>query len=276
MIYPNGTADVNHFHAAGGTAFLISELLDAGLLHSDTTTVAGAGLDAYRREPTLDGTMLAYRPGPGRSADPGVLRPAADPFAPDGGLRVLHGNLGRAVMKVSALANEHRCVEAPAAVFDDQHDFLAAFERGELDRDLVAVIRYQGPSANGMPELHKLVPALGVLQDRGYRVALVTDGRMSGASGKIPAAIHLTPEAAAGGPLAKLVDGDVIRIDATSGCLKAQLSDAQLATRPVHGTAPDDAAWMGTGRELFAAFRRHAGSTEHGASVIPRLPESVH
>ncbi|MGH3158566.1 MAG: dihydroxy-acid dehydratase, partial [Streptosporangiaceae bacterium] len=184
--------------------------------------------------------------------------------------------LGRAVMKVSALATGQRCVEAPAAVFDDQHEFLAAFERGELDRDFVAVIRYQGPSANGMPELHKLIPALGVLQDRGHRVALVTDGRMSGASGKIPAAIHLTPEAAADGPIAKIVDGDIIRIDAASSCLNAQISDAQLRARPVSGAAPDDAAWMGTGRELFAAFRRHAGATEHGASVIPRLPERVH
>jgi len=198
-IYPNGSADVNHFHAAGGTAYLIGELLDAGLLHPDVKTVAGHGLDAYRREPVLDGHTLTYREGPVTTLDTEVLRPVEAPFAADGGLRMLQGNLGRAVTKVSAVAAEHRVIEAPAAVFDDQHDFLAAFDAGELDHDLVAVIRYQGPSANGMPELHKLTPALGVLQDRGHQVALVTDGRMSGASGKIPAAIHLTPEAAAHG-----------------------------------------------------------------------------
>ena len=173
-------------------------------------------------------------------------------------------------MKVSAVAAEHRSVEAPAAVFDDQHDFLAAFSRGELNRDFVAVIRYQGPSANGMPELHKLIPALGALQDRGHRVALVTDGRMSGASGKVPAAIHLTPEAAAGGPIARIRSGDVIRIDATADLLDLLLGDEQLGARPVEGQAPDDASWTGTGRELFASFRRHVGSAEHGASVIPQ------
>ena len=274
-IYPNGPADVNHFHAAGGTAFLISELLAAGLLHPDVSTVAGGGLDAYRRAPALDGAALAYRPGPARSADPGVLRPAADPFAPDGGLQMLRGNLGHAVMKVSAVAAEHRSVEAPAAVFDDQHDFLAAYQRGELHRDLVAVIRYQGPSANGMPELHKLIPALGALQDRGHRVALVTDGRMSGASGKVPAAIHLTPEAAAGGPLARIRSGDVIRVDAAAGRLDVLAASAELAARPVQGPAADGAGWAGTGRELFASFRQLVGAAEHGASVIPRLPEST-
>jgi phosphogluconate dehydratase len=267
-IYPNGPADVNHFHAAGGTAFLIGELLDAGLLHPDARTVAGPGLDAYRREPVLDGGGLGYRPGPRRSADPGVLRPVADPFAPDGGLRMLRGNLGRAVMKVSAVASAHLQVQAPAAVFDDQHDFIAAFERGELHRDLVAVIRYQGPSANGMPELHKLIPALGSLQDRGYRVALVTDGRMSGASGKVPAAIHLTPEAAAGGPLARVRDGDLIRVDAVAGVLDVLVGAGELTARPARGRAPDDASWSGTGRELFAAFRRQVGPADRGASVI--------
>lgn len=274
-IYPNGPADVNHFHAAGGTAFLIGELLDAGLLHPDVRTVAGRGLDAYRLEPVLDGAALAYRPGPARSADPGVLRPVADPFAPDGGLRMLRGKLGRAVMKVSAVADEHRFIEAPAAVFDDQHEFLAAFDRGELHRDFVAVVRYQGPSANGMPELHKLIPALGALQDRGYRVALVTDGRMSGASGKVPAAIHLTPEAASGGPIAKVVDGDLIRVDAATGILDVMVGEEHLGARQVQGKAPDDASWAGTGRELFAAFRRHVGPAEHGASVIPAPGASV-
>jgi len=274
-IYPNGPADVNHFHAAGGTAFLISELLAAGLLHPDVTTVAGTGLDAYRHEPVLDGDRLTRRPGPGCSADPEVLRPAADPFAPDGGLRVLQGNLGRAVMKVSAVAGEHLCIQAPAAVFDDQHEFLAAFSRGELNRDLVAVIRYQGPSANGMPELHKLTPALGALQDRGYRVALVTDGRMSGASGKVPAAIHLTPEAAAGGPISKIADGDIVHLDATSGTLNVGVGEVQLRARPVQGTVPGETSWTGTGRELFAAFRRHVGAAERGASIIPQPLETT-
>jgi phosphogluconate dehydratase len=291
-IYPNGPADVNHFHAAGGTAFLIGELLDAGLLHPDVRTVAGRGLDAYRLEPTLDGASLdsitldgttldgtspdgaalAYRPGPDSSADKDVLRPAADPFDSDGGLRMLKGNLGRAVMKVSAVADEHQFVEAPAAVFGDQHEFLAAFDRGELYRDLVAVVRYQGPSANGMPELHKLIPALGALQDRGHRVAIITDGRMSGASGKVPAAIHLTPEAAAGGPIAKIQDGDIIRIDASSGSLEVLVPGEQLDARHVQGEAPDEASWAGTGRELFASFRRHVGATELGASVIIPQP----
>ena len=274
-IYPNGPADVNHFHAAGGTAFLISELLDAGLLHEDVATVAGRGLDAYRLEPILDGAALAYREAPAKSADTDVLRSVADPFAPDGGLRMLRGNLGRAVMKVSAVASEHQLVEAPAAVFDGQHEFLAAYDRGELNRDFVAVVPYQGPSANGMPELHKLIPALGALQDRGYQVALVTDGRMSGASGKVPAAIHLTPEAAAGGPITKIADGDVVRLDATAGLLDVLLCDEQLGARPVHGKAPDDASWTGTGRELFASFRHHVGATERGASVIPQLPEAA-
>jgi phosphogluconate dehydratase len=274
-IYPNGPADVNHFHAAGGTAFLISELLDAGLLHSDVMTVAGPGLDAYRLEAVLDGAALGYRPGPDRSADKDVLRPAADPFDSHGGLRMLQGNLGRAVMKVSAVASEHWQVEAPAVVFDDQDEFMAAYGRGELARDFVAVVRYQGPSANGMPELHKLIPALGALQDRGHRVALITDGRMSGASGKVPAAIHLTPEAASDGPIAKIHDGDVVRIDATSGLLEVRVSDEQLAARRPQGKALDEESWTGTGRELFASFRRHVGAAESGASVLPQPLEST-
>jgi len=274
-IYPNGPADVNHFHAAGGTAFLIGELLSEGLLHPDVTTVAGTGLDAYRREPVLAGGTLDYRPAPPASADTEVLRPASDPFAPDGGLRMLKGNLGHAVMKVSAVEPAHRVTEAPAVVFDDQHEFLAAFDRGELARDFVAVVRYQGPSANGMPELHKLIPSLGSLLDRGYQVALVTDGRMSGASGKVPAAIHLTPEAAAGGPLARVQDGYLIRVDAASGTVSVDVDDAELADRPVKGAAPDEAAWAGTGRELFASFRRSVGAAEAGASVIPHLLENA-
>jgi phosphogluconate dehydratase len=274
-IYPNGSADVNHFHAAGGTAFLIGELLDAGLLHPDVQTVAGCGLDAYRRDPALEGHTLTYRAGPVTSLDTGVLRPVAAPFAADGGLRVLQGNLGSAVIKVSAVANQHHVIQAPAAVFDDQHDFLAAFDAGQLDGDLVAVIRYQGPSANGMPELHKLTPALGVLQDRGHQVALVTDGRMSGASGKIPAAIHLTPEAAAGGPIGRIRDGDLVRLNAIEGTLDVLVSDAAFAGREVTGVALDDAGWSGTGRELFASFRRQVGPADLGASVISPRPAEV-
>jgi phosphogluconate dehydratase len=268
-VYPNGGADVNHFHAAGGTAFLIGQLLDAGLLHADVSTVAGPGLDRYREEPflTADGEV-EWRPGPGRSLDPGVLRPVAEPFSADGGLRVLRGPLGQAVTKVSAVAAQHRVVEAPAVVFDDQAELVRAFERGELDRDLVAVVRYQGPRANGMPELHKLTPVLGALQDRGHRVALVTDGRMSGASGKVPAAIHVTPEAAAGGPLARVRDGDLILLDTDAGVLDLAVPAAELAGRPALGAPPSEEEWVGTGRELFGVFRRAAGDASTGAAVF--------
>lgn len=269
-IYPNGPADVNHFHAAGGTAYLIGELLDAGLLHADVQTVAGPGLHRYRAEPVLatDGA-LAYRSGPEGSHDRTVLRPVADPFASDGGLRVLDGNVGQAVIKVSAVAPEHHVIEANAAVFDDQQAFLAAFDAGRLDRDLVAVLRYQGPAANGMPELHKLTPVLGVLQDRGYRVALVTDGRMSGASGKIPAALHVSPEAAAGGVIGLIRDGDPIRLDAAAGRLDVLISPNDLLSRKPGAMAASE--WRGTGRELFAAFRQHVGPAHMGASVIPAV-----
>ncbi|TXI35470.1 MAG: phosphogluconate dehydratase, partial [Aquipseudomonas alcaligenes] len=216
-VYPNGKADINHFHAAGGTALLIRELLDVGLLHEDVATVAGPGLRRYTEEPFLDGEHLVWRAGATGSLDESILRPAARPFSPEGGLRLLQGNLGRAVMKVSAVAAEHQVVEAPARVFHDQAELAAAFQAGELDRDVVAVVRFQGPRCNGMPELHKLTPFLGVLQDRGYQVALVTDGRMSGASGKVPAAIHVCPEACDGGPLARVRDGDLIRVDGRTG-----------------------------------------------------------
>ena len=270
-VYPNGPADINHFHAAGGVPFVIGELLDAGLLHPDVETVAGFGLGRYRDEPYLDEAgRLAWRPAPSATGDEGVLRPVDQAFAPDGGIRVLDGGLGRAVMKVSAVAPEHRVVTAPARVFDDQSHFLAAFERGDLDGDLVAVVRHQGPRANGMPELHKLVPALGVLMDRGHRVALVTDGRMSGASGKVPAAIHCTPEAAAGGPLSRVRDGDVVRLDAETGRLDV---DVDLGDRdpwiPAHAT-------HGTGRELFAAFRDRVGRPDAGASVFTADREAVY
>ena len=262
-IYPNGGADVNHFHAAGGMAFLTRELLDAGLLHPDVTTVAGPSLYAYAREPGLDGETLVWRDAVSQSLDEDILRPASNPFQPEGGLRSLAGGLGRAVIKTSAVQLQNQVVEAPARVFHDQNDFLAAFKRGELDADFVAVVRFQGPKANGMPELHSLTPALSLLQDRGRKVALVTDGRMSGASGKVPAAIHLTPEAAAGGPIAKLRDGDVIRLDAPAGRLEVH---ADLAARePVRFTQPQH----GLGRELFAPFRAMVGEAEHGASIFP-------
>ncbi len=268
-IYPNGKADVNHFHAAGGIAFLVHTLLRAGLLHEDVQTIVGRGLSLYTREPVLRGDDLTWEEGPKASLDLDVLRPADAPFSADGGLKVLTGPLGTAVMKTSAVAAEHHVVTAPALVFDDQADFLAAFAAGQLDgRDLVAVIRYQGPAANGMPELHKLTPALGVLQDRGQRVAIVTDGRMSGASGKVPAAIHVTPEAALGGLLSRIVDGDIITVDAVSGRLLVA-DEAEVRSRPATGRAPEGAEFAGTGRELFAAFRATVGPADAGASVFP-------
>ena len=271
-IYPNGTADINHFVAAGGTPFLIHTLLKHGYLHDDVLTVSGRGLWRHTREARLDGDAVVWEEGPKSSLDTSVLRPADDPFAPDGGLRMLAGRLGRAVVKTSAVKPEHRVVTAPAMVFDDQADFLAAFAEGELDgRDLVAVIRYQGPAANGMPELHKLMPALGVLQDRGQRVAIVTDGRMSGASGKVLAAIHVTPEAALGGPLGRVLDGDLISVDAETGLLDLDVPDAEFERRPTTGRAPYDVEWAGTGRELFAGFRAIVGTAETGASVIRPL-----
>ncbi|MBB5959938.1 phosphogluconate dehydratase [Saccharothrix tamanrassetensis] len=273
-VYPNGGADINHFQAAGGVQFLIGTLLDAGLLHADVRTVAGDGLDRYRQEPTLVEGVLTWRDGPGRSLDTDVLRPASDPFAADGGLRMLSGNLGRAVIKVSAVKPEHRVVQAPARVFTSQEAFSAAFQAGELERDVVVVVRQQGPQANGMPELHKLTPALGVLMDRGFRVALVTDGRMSGASGKIPAAIQLTPEAAVGGPLARVRDGDVLRLDAETGTLEALVDPAELASRDLVDFPPDAQAWTGTGRELFAALRRSVGPADRGASVFGPIAAS--
>jgi phosphogluconate dehydratase len=267
-IYPNGQADVNHFHAAGGMAFLVRELLEAGLLHEDVTTVAGPGLARYTEEPHLNQAgEAAWREGPTVSGDTTILATAAAPFAPDGGLRVLHGDLGRAVIKVSAVKPEHRVVEAPAIVFEDQDQLLAAFKAGKLDRDFIAVVRFQGPRANGMPELHKLTPTLGLLQDRGRQVALVTDGRMSGASGKVPAAIHVTPESAEGGPLARVRDGDVIRLDAEAGTLEIKVDPITFARRPL-ATYDAHANAFGTGRELFEIFRRNAGRAEHGASVF--------
>ncbi len=265
-VYPNGAGDVNQFHAAGGMAFLIRELLDAGLLHEDVETVAGPGLRRYQQEPYLRDDALAWREGPAQSLDATILRPVSAPFDHEGGLRLLKGNLGRSVIKISAVAPAHRMVEAPARVFDDQEDFLAAFQRGELDRDVVAVVRFQGPKANGMPELHGLSPPLSVLQDRGRRVALVTDGRMSGASGKVPAAIHVTPESADGGPLAKVRDGDIIRLDAEAGVLEARVDAQTWAERPLAACGRGPA--RGFGRELFAPMRAAVGPAEKGASAL--------
>ena len=263
-VYPNGLADVNHFHAAGGLQFLIGELLDAGLLHPDAKTVAGDGLQAYRQEPKLDAGRLVWTAGPSASLNDKIVRPAADPFQPTGGLRQLSGNLGRGVIKVSAVAPERHVIEAPARIFHDQDAVKAAFKAGEFTTDTVVVVRFQGPQANGMPELHTLTPLLTVLQDRGLKMALVTDGRMSGASGKVPAAIHVSPEAACGGPLAKLQDGDVIRLDAVAGTLEVK---ADLSTRVP--AQPDlSANGFGIGRELFEPFRRNVGTAETGAAVV--------
>jgi len=263
-IYPNGSADVNHFHAAGGMGLLIGELLDAGLLHEDVTTVAGnAGLARYREEPYLLDDTLAWRPAPQQSLDRNVVAPLAEPFRSQGGLAVLDGNLGRAVMRTTAVADEHLYIEAPARVFDDQQVLLDAFRDGHLNEDFVAVVRYQGPRANGMPELHKLTPALGVLQDRGYRVALVTDGRMSGASGKVPAALHVTPECSVGGALARVRNGDTIVLDAGGGVLEARVPADEWAQRHIEG--PDlERNRHGFGRELFEVFRANAASAEAG------------
>ena len=264
-VYPNGKADINHFHAAGGTAVLIRELLDAGLLHENVATVAGQGLRRYTEEPFLDGERLVWRAGAGASLDENILRPVARPFSPEGGLRLLDGNLGRGVMKLSAVAPERHVIEAPARVFHDQQALAEAFQAGELDRDFVAVVRFQGPRCNGMPELHKLTPFLGVLQDRGYKVALVTDGRMSGASGKVPAAIHVCPEAFDGGPLARVRDDDLIRVDGRTGELRVLVDAAEFAAREL---APAPAAEIGTGRELFAFMRASFSPAEQGASAF--------
>jgi len=266
-IYPNGGADVNHFHAAGGIGFLIRELIRSGLLHQDTITVMGQGLEAYTQEPWLSAEGLQWRPAPEASGDREVLRPITDPFGADGGLKVLRGNLGRAVIKTSAVQPQHRVVEAPARVFNDQEDVIEAFKAGELARDCVVVVRYQGPRANGMPELHQLTPTLTSLQSKGFKVALVTDGRMSGASGAVPAAIHVTPECLAGGPLEKVQDGDIIHLDSYTGVLEARVPDEVLRNRPV--TRPDlSRNDYGVGRELFATFRAAAGDAEAGAASL--------
>ncbi len=262
-IYPSGSGDVNQFHAAGGMAFAIATLLAAGLLHQDIITVGGDSLEDYAREPTLDGEDLAWRDAPAASRDETMLRSASNPFNAEGGMRLVQGNLGRATFKTSAVDPSRWTIEAPARIFTDQDAVLAAFKAGELNCDVVVVVRFQGPKANGMPELHKLTPVLGVLQDQGFSVALVTDGRMSGASGKVPAAIHVSPEALGGGPLAKLRDGDIVKLCAERGELVAMVNDDEWRAREPARPPPPP---FGTGRELFALMRERADVAERGAS----------
>ena len=273
-IYPNGEADVNHFQAAGGPGFVIRELLDAGLAHEDVNTILGRGLRAHCKEPFLgeDGKVV-FRDVAEKSGDEAVLRPASNPFANNGGMVLVQGNLGRAVMKISAVKPEYHVVEAPAITFDSQEDFMQRYKDGLLNRDFVAVIRFQGPRANGMPELHALTPALSNLQDAGFKVAMVTDGRMSGASGKVPAAIHVSPEILAGGPLGLVRDGDIIRVDATSGTLEALVTDTVWAARGM-ASADLSKSHIGMGRELFAMFRSHSSPAEEGAATFP-LPSPI-
>ncbi|MGO6852924.1 phosphogluconate dehydratase [Rhizobium beringeri] len=267
-VYPNGLADVNHFQAAGGMGFLIKELLKHGLVHDDVRTVFGQGLAAYTVDARLgENGAVVREPSPEKSVDPKVLSSIETPFQANGGLKMLRGNLGKAVIKISAVKPERHIIEAPAIIFHSQQELQDAFKEGKLNRDFIAVVRFQGPKANGMPELHKLTPPLGVLQDRGFRVALLTDGRMSGASGKVPAAIHVTPEAVDGGPIARIREGDIIRLDAIKGTLELLVDAADLAERePVTVDLSDNE--FGMGRELFAPFRRAVGPSDQGASVL--------
>jgi len=264
-VYPNGLADVNHFHAAGGLSFMIGELLDAGLLHEDVITIMGKGLSHYRQEPKLSGEDIEFRPVSGNSENEKILRPVKTPFQPSGGLKKLDGNLGSAMIKISAVAQERHIIEAPARIFETQLAVKEAFKNNSITSDTILVVRFQGPQANGMPELHGLTPVLAVLQDRGLRVALVTDGRMSGASGKVPSAIHLSPEAAVGGPISKLRDGDMIRLDARSGAL--MVLEPDFENRPVQ-TADLTGNHHGTGRELFDMFRNNVGLATAGAGIV--------
>ncbi|AKQ41638.1 6-phosphogluconate dehydratase [Aurantiacibacter atlanticus] len=267
-IYPNGAGDVNDFHSAGGMAYVVRELIGTGLLHKDVVTVWTSDLDAYAKQPVLVDEGLDWKAAPQESSDPEILRPARTPFSPDGGMRLLSGNLGRAVFKTSAVDPERWTIEAPVRIFSGQDEVVKAFEAGELDCDLIVIVRFQGPCANGMPELHKLMPPLGVLQDRGYKIALVTDGRMSGASGKVPSAIHLSPEALDGGPLAKLRDGDIVRLSAEEGLLSASVSEAEWNSRD---PAIPPLQAPGLGRELFAMMRQNAGGAEKGSSAMLTL-----
>jgi len=267
-VYPNGLADVNHFHAAGGMGFLIKELLKHGMVHDDVRTVFGHGLQAYTIDPRLgDDGAIVREPAPEKSVDPKVLANIETPFQANGGLKMLRGNIGKAVIKISAVKPDRHVIEAPAVVFHSQQELQDAFKEGKLNKDFIAVVRFQGPKANGMPELHKLTPPLGVLQDRGFRVALLTDGRMSGASGKVPAAIHVTPEAVDGGPIARIKNGDIIRLDAIAGTLEVLVDAADMAERePVVADLSENE--FGMGRDLFAPFRRAVGPSDRGASVL--------
>lgn len=264
-VYPNGLADVNHFHAAGGLSYMIGELLDGGLLHRDVKTVVGDGLDHYQTEPKLTEAGIEFHPTPAESLNQKILRAPSDPFQTSGGLKQLSGNLGQGMIKISAVAPERHVIEAPVRVFHSQEAVKDAFKKGEFTADTIVVVRFQGPKANGMPELHGLTPTLAVLQDRGLRIALVTDGRMSGASGKVPAAIHISPEAAAGGPIAKLKDGDILRLDAVSGQIEV-LSDGFIDRAPVTIDLSDNE--YGVGRELFGMFRQNVGGASEGATVV--------
>ncbi|WCR09570.1 phosphogluconate dehydratase [Paracoccus stylophorae] len=264
-VYPNGLADVNHFHAAGGLGYMIGQLLEAGLLHADVKTINGTGLDGYTAEPRLEGDRVRWQQGAAETLNDRILRPASNPFARTGGLKQLDGNLGRGVIKISAVAEERHRIEAKARVFSDQEQVKAAFKAGEFTEDTVVVVRFQGPRANGMPELHSLTPMLAVLQDRGLKVALLTDGRMSGASGKVPAAIHISPEASVGGPLARLRDGDLIRLDATTGAIDCLAEDFDSRTPQPFDPAPSS---EGMGREMFAFFRNNAGDATMGGACV--------
>ncbi len=266
-IYPNGSADINHFTAAGGMALLFKELLDAGLLHNDVKTICGDGLERYTKEPVLEDGELVWRDGPTESYDTEVVASVAKPFKPDGGLSVLHGNLGRAVMKTSALRETHCRIKAPAVVFEDQFELADAFKAGELDKDCIVVVRFQGPAAIGMPELHSLTPPLGVLQDKGFKVALVTDGRMSGASGKVPAAIHVTPEALHGGLLAKVENGDIIELNTETGEMTLHVDSETLSKREAK-VAHTEKHQVGMGREMFAGMRSTLTGAEQGACSL--------
>lgn len=263
-IYPNGPMDINYFQAAGGTSVLIRELLKGGLLHEDVNTVAGFGLSRYTQEPVLENGKLIFRDGPTESLDKTVIASIDKPFSSHGGLKVMTGNLGRAIMKTSALEAEHLIIEAPAVIFNSQYDLDADFKAGKLDKNCIVVVRYQGPQAIGMPELHKLITPLGILQDRGFKVALLTDGRLSGASGKVPAAIHVTPEAYTGGLLSKVQEGDIIRINGQTGEMTLLVDEQELKNRPVQAIEFDD-SYMGFGRELFSGIRQHLSSAENGA-----------
>jgi phosphogluconate dehydratase len=264
-VYPNGAGDVNYFAAAGGMPFVIRELVEAGLAHDNIMTVYGGGLIAGAREPRVNGETLVWDAAPVQSGDDSILRGVADPFRADGGMRLVRGNLGRGTFKTSAVDEARWTIDAPARVFNDQNEVLTAFKAGELDRDVVVVVRFQGPAANGMPELHKLTPPLGVLQDKGFKVALVTDGRMSGASGKVPAAIHISPEAVKGGPLGKLRDGDIVRLCANKGSLEALVDATEWDAREPAKQPP---AEPGVGRELFAIMRHFADEAEKGGSAM--------